>query len=135
VPTPRSRIERDGGGERPTGSGQEPPTPIRWPVLAVFLCARSLRATERGHEYHQVLHDFVEQIEQLLTVLLLVLFGWAVARGLAYATSQAAFPAADEVWAAAGLVVIVSVVARGGAAGPIMNRLDRRRRTDLAVDP
>jgi NhaP-type Na+/H+ or K+/H+ antiporter len=46
--------------------------------LAVFLCARSLRATERGHEYHQVLHDFVEQIERLLTVLLLVLFGGTV---------------------------------------------------------
>ncbi|MCU1628448.1 MAG: putative sodium/proton antiporter [Pseudonocardia sp.] len=158
--------------------------------LAVFLCARSLRATERGHEYHQVLHDFVEQIERLLTVLLLVLFGGTVARGLldaltwqavavaiavvlvvrplcawlallggrgsrgeraaisafgirgigsfyylAYATSQAAFPGADEVWAAAGLVVIVSVVAHGVAAGPIMNRLDRRRRADLAVDP
>jgi NhaP-type Na+/H+ or K+/H+ antiporter len=158
--------------------------------LAVFLCARSLRATERGHEYHQVLHDFVEQIERLLTVLLLVLFGGAVARGLlgaltwqavavavavvlvvrplcawlalvgghgsrgdrtaisafgirgigtfyylAYATSQAAFPGADEVWATAALVVIVSVVAHGIAAGPIMNRLDRRRRADLAVDP
>jgi NhaP-type Na+/H+ or K+/H+ antiporter len=39
------------------------------------------------------------------------------------------------VWAAAGLVVIVSVVAHGVAAGPITNRLDRRRRADLAVDP
>lgn len=50
--------------------------------LAVFVCARSIRASERGHEYHQVLHDFVEQIERLLTVLLLVLFGGAVVRGL-----------------------------------------------------
>jgi NhaP-type Na+/H+ or K+/H+ antiporter len=50
--------------------------------LAVFLCARSIRASERDHEYHQVLHDFVEQIERLLTVLLLVLFGGAVVRGL-----------------------------------------------------
>lgn len=50
--------------------------------LAVFACARSIRAWERSHEYHQVLHDFVEQIERLLTVLLLVLFGGAVVRGL-----------------------------------------------------
>ncbi len=50
--------------------------------LAVFLCARSIRASERDHDYHQVLHDFVEQIERLLTVLLLVLFGGAVVRGL-----------------------------------------------------
>jgi NhaP-type Na+/H+ or K+/H+ antiporter len=50
--------------------------------LAVFLCARSIRASERDHDFHQVLHDFVEQIERLLTVLLLVLFGGAVVRGL-----------------------------------------------------
>ncbi|MBW0103799.1 sodium:proton antiporter [Pseudonocardia sp. KRD291] len=50
--------------------------------LAVFLCARSIRATERSHEYHQVLHNFVEQVERLLTVLLLVLLGGAVVRGL-----------------------------------------------------
>src|SRR5690606_10788493 len=31
--------------------------------LAVFVCARSIRASERRHEYHQVMHDFVEQIE------------------------------------------------------------------------
>ncbi len=41
--------------------------------LAVFVCACSIRASERSHEYHQVLHDFAEQIERLLTVLLLLL--------------------------------------------------------------
>ncbi len=50
--------------------------------LAVFVCARSIRASERTHEYHQVLHDFVEQIERLLLVLLLVLLGGAVVRGI-----------------------------------------------------
>lgn len=50
--------------------------------LAVFVCALSIRASEREHEYHRVLHDFAEQIERLLTVLLLVLFGGAIVRGL-----------------------------------------------------
>jgi NhaP-type Na+/H+ or K+/H+ antiporter len=50
--------------------------------LAVFVCARSIRASERTHEYHQVLHDFVEQIERLLLVLLLVLLGGALVRGI-----------------------------------------------------
>src|SRR5688572_310398 len=50
--------------------------------LAVFVCAVSIRASERNHSYHQVLHDFAEQIERLLTVLLLLLFGGAVVGGL-----------------------------------------------------
>ena len=150
--------------------------------LAVFVCARSIRATERDHDYHQVLHDFVEQIERLLTVLLLVLFGGAVVRGLleplswpmvlvglavvlvvrpgagwlslrggpgspqertaiaafgirgigsfyylAYATAAASFAGAEQLWATAGFVVIVSVVVHGVAATPIMGRLDHGR--------
>lgn len=50
--------------------------------LAVFVCAVSIRGSERSHSYHQVLHDFAEQIERLLTVLLLLLFGGAVVSGL-----------------------------------------------------
>ncbi|MDG4824306.1 cation:proton antiporter [Asanoa sp. WMMD1127] len=50
--------------------------------LAVFVAARAIRAAERSHEYHQVLHDFAEQVERLLTVLLLLLFGGAVVSGL-----------------------------------------------------
>ena len=50
--------------------------------LAVFVAARAIRAAERSHEYHQVLHDFAEQTERLLTVLLLLLLGGAVVGGL-----------------------------------------------------
>ena len=50
--------------------------------VAVFVAARAIRSAERSHEYHQVLHDFSEQIERLLTVLLLLLFGGAVVTGL-----------------------------------------------------
>ncbi len=50
--------------------------------LAVFVAARAIRAAERNHEFHSVLHDFAEQVERLLTVLLLLLFGGAVVGGL-----------------------------------------------------
>ncbi|MHA7293531.1 cation:proton antiporter [Arthrobacter sp. HLT1-21] len=50
--------------------------------LAVFVCACTIRAAERSHGYHRVLHNFVDQIERLLTVIILVLLGGAVARGL-----------------------------------------------------
>ena len=41
--------------------------------IAVFVCAVTIRASERGHGYHQVLHKFVEQIERLLTIAVVVL--------------------------------------------------------------
>jgi NhaP-type Na+/H+ or K+/H+ antiporter len=50
--------------------------------VAVFVCACAIRGSERQHGYHGVLHKFVEQIERLLTVAVVVLLGGAVARGL-----------------------------------------------------
>ncbi|MFL6128836.1 MAG: cation:proton antiporter [Mycobacteriales bacterium] len=50
--------------------------------LAVFVCACSLRAAERDHGHHQVMHDFAEQIERLFTVGLLLLLGGAIVNGL-----------------------------------------------------
>lgn len=50
--------------------------------LAVFVCALTIRARERHHEFHDELHHFSDQIERLLMLLLLVLFGGALARGL-----------------------------------------------------
>src|SRR5918993_33245 len=49
--------------------------------LAVFVAATAFRATERQHRYHATLHDFVEQIERLLLMILLVLFGGALSTG------------------------------------------------------
>lgn len=49
--------------------------------LAVFVAAISLRAMERNHHYHNSLHDFSEQIERLLMMVLLVFFGAAIAEG------------------------------------------------------
>jgi NhaP-type Na+/H+ or K+/H+ antiporter len=56
-----------------------------------------IRASERAHGYHKVLHDFTEQIERLLTVGLLVLFGGAIVQGLLGALT----------WQAAALAVFL----------------------------
>jgi NhaP-type Na+/H+ or K+/H+ antiporter len=50
--------------------------------IAVFVCAVTIRAAERTHGYHRVLHSYVEQLERLLTVVILVLLGGAISRGL-----------------------------------------------------
>ena len=50
--------------------------------LAVFVAALAIRAAERDHSYHEQLHDFAEQTERLLMMVLLVLFGGALAGGL-----------------------------------------------------
>ena len=50
--------------------------------IAVFVCAVTIRRAERAHEFHGVLHGFVEQVERLLTVAVVVLLGGAVTRGL-----------------------------------------------------
>lgn len=50
--------------------------------LAVFVAALVLRNTERDHEFHEALHDFSAQIERMLMMLVLVLFGGAITTGL-----------------------------------------------------
>lgn len=70
--------------------------------VAVFVAARAIRSAERSHEYHQVLHDFAEQIERLLTVLLLMLFGGAVVGGLL----------APLTWPAVGVALALLLVVR-----------------------
>ena len=50
--------------------------------LAVFVSALALRRAERNHDYHKKLHDFAEELERLLMMVFLVLFGGALAGGL-----------------------------------------------------
>lgn len=50
--------------------------------VAVFVTALTIRSAERGNTYHSVLHNFAEEIEQLLVVGLLVLLGGALVNGL-----------------------------------------------------
>ncbi len=50
--------------------------------LAVFACAMTLRSAERGHEYHAHMHQIVERLERLLTLVVLLLLGVALTNGL-----------------------------------------------------
>jgi sodium/hydrogen antiporter len=50
--------------------------------IAVFICAVTIRSAERTHGYHRILHSYVEQLERLMTVVILVLLGGAISRGL-----------------------------------------------------
>ncbi len=152
--------------------------------LAVFVAAIGLRSSERGHDYHRVLHAFAGEVEQVMTVLLLVLVGGAATTGLlsslswsgaavgvalilvvrpiagaigllgmpvtrrerraiaffgirgvgsiyylAFALGQADFSNADELWSITLFTILLSIVIHGVTATPIMERLDRRRRS------
>jgi len=50
--------------------------------LTVFVSALVLRSWERNHKYHEELHDFAEQIERLLMMIILILFGGAITNGI-----------------------------------------------------
>ncbi|GAB3823468.1 cation:proton antiporter [Kribbella italica] len=50
--------------------------------LAVFVAALTLRNQERGHDFHEDLHGFLEQLEHILTWGILLLLGVAVTGGL-----------------------------------------------------
>jgi NhaP-type Na+/H+ or K+/H+ antiporter len=49
--------------------------------VAVFVTALTLRSVERHSSFHGELHDFGEQLERLLMMLLLVCFGSVIAEG------------------------------------------------------
>lgn len=50
--------------------------------LAVFVCAMRVRASERGHAYQRAMHGVVERLERLMTLLVLLLLGMAMTRGV-----------------------------------------------------
>jgi NhaP-type Na+/H+ or K+/H+ antiporter len=88
--------------------------------LAVFVAALAIRTAERQHDYHERLHDFADQSERLLMMVLLVLFGGALAGGLlaplTWAGAGAALLFLFVVRPAAGLVALV------GAGQPMAER-------------
>ncbi|WP_443075971.1 cation:proton antiporter [Streptomyces sp. SP18ES09] len=49
--------------------------------LAVFVAACTIRNAERGHRYHRVMHGFTDQVERLLTAVILFLVGGFIADG------------------------------------------------------
>ncbi|HLN78111.1 MAG TPA: cation:proton antiporter [Nocardioidaceae bacterium] len=50
--------------------------------LAVFACAMTLRSAERGHQYHVHMHEIVERLERLLTLVVLLFLGVSMTNGL-----------------------------------------------------
>ena len=74
--------------------------------LAVFIAAVTLRDRQRDHVYHKTLHQFTGQIEQLLSVGLLVAVGAAIANGILRALT----------WRGAAIAVLVVFVIRPVAA-------------------
>ncbi|MFF9378172.1 cation:proton antiporter [Streptomyces griseoluteus] len=93
--------------------------------LAVFVTACALRAAQRAHGFHNVLHDFVEQIERLFTAAVLFLLGAFVARGgLAALTWQGAVTA----------VLLLAVIRPwAGWVGLLGGRPGRRERAVIAA--
>ena len=88
--------------------------------LAVFVTAVAIRSSERFHGYHVVMHHFVEQIERLLTVLVLLLVGMALADGL-----LATISTRDVVLVVLLLLVVrpaVGALALWGGAGTLTER-------------
>ncbi|MEV5319237.1 cation:proton antiporter [Streptomyces sp. NPDC052687] len=92
--------------------------------LAVFTTACSIRAAERAHGFHNVLHDFVEQIERLFTAVVLFLLGAFIALGgLAALTWQGAV---------AGLAVLLVIRPLSGWAGLLGTGLGNKERWVIA---
>ncbi|GAA0300802.1 cation:proton antiporter [Kineococcus aurantiacus] len=50
--------------------------------VAVFVAACTIRSAERAHGAHRVAHEFVEQVERMLTAWVLLLLGAALTDGL-----------------------------------------------------
>jgi len=50
--------------------------------LAVFVAGLMIRSSARGHDFNKRLHDFADEAERLLMMILLLLFGGMLAAGL-----------------------------------------------------
>lgn len=92
--------------------------------VAVFVAAATIRSAERHHAQHEVMHTFVEQVERLLTVAVLVLLGGAVARGLLAPIGW------EEVAFTAAVLLLVRPVA--GWVGLTRTRTGPRERAVIA---
>jgi NhaP-type Na+/H+ or K+/H+ antiporter len=49
--------------------------------IAVFVAGLTLSSRERNHKYHKEMHDFTDQTERLLMVIVLIPFGGSLVRG------------------------------------------------------
>ncbi|ANZ40256.1 cation transporter [Lentzea guizhouensis] len=92
--------------------------------VAVFVCACTIRAGERHHGYHQVLHRYVEQAERMLTVLIVFLLGGAAVSGLLAGLRW------QEIAVAAVVLLVIRPLA--GWIGLLRGKTGARERTVIA---
>ncbi|RFP64091.1 sodium:proton antiporter [Hymenobacter lapidiphilus] len=84
--------------------------------LAVFVAAVTLRRHERSHEHQDEMHDFTDQLERLLIVVILILFGGSIAWGL--------FDHLNWTGVALGLILLLVLRPLGGLLTLWGSRLD-----------
>ncbi|AMW11848.1 cation transporter [Streptomyces qaidamensis] len=93
--------------------------------LAVFVTACVIRAAERSHGYHKVLHEFTEQIERLLTAALLFLLGGYLVAG--------ALSALTLMGAVVAIVVLLVVRPLAGWPAQARTAMGKKERAVVAV--
>jgi NhaP-type Na+/H+ or K+/H+ antiporter len=92
--------------------------------LAVFVTALTFRSTHREHDFQVQMHEMTEQIERIAMMVLLLLFGGALARGLL----------APVTWADAGVAAVILLIIRPltGLIGLLGFKADRTEKLTLA---
>ncbi len=73
--------------------------------VAVFVAALTIRSTRRQDEFHTAMSEFSGQIERLLLVIVMIVLGWAIGRGLL----------APLTWGGAALAAAIILVFRPAA--------------------
>jgi NhaP-type Na+/H+ or K+/H+ antiporter len=91
--------------------------------VAVFACGMTIRAAERGHEYHAAMHEVVSRLERLLTLVVLMLLGMGMTNGILSALDW------RGVLVAVALVLVVRPVAGWLALSVRPRPVDERRAT------
>jgi sodium/hydrogen antiporter len=92
--------------------------------LAVFVTAMAFRHSHRDHDFHHQMHDFIEQVERVTLMVVLLLFGGALVCGL-----LAPLQPADI---AAALAIVLLVRPLAGLIGLVPSTLPFRDKAMLA---
>ena len=92
--------------------------------LAVFVTALAFRSSHRDHDFHLQMHEITEQIERIVMMVLLLLFGGALVRGLL----------APVTWVDVGVAAAILLLIRPltGLIGLIGFKADRSEKLTLA---
>jgi NhaP-type Na+/H+ or K+/H+ antiporter len=93
--------------------------------VGVFVTALTLRAAERDSGYHENLHDFAEQTERLLMMLVLVCFGAAIAEG-------SVFRAMDWKVICATIVILFAIRPFAGWVGLLGHKITGKEKAVIA---